>query len=79
MSEKVKQMLNRLKNLGPGLLVTAAFIGPGIAVFLLIVMNQTNLLREFKNGTFENILGGLVVLIAAALGMFQLVKALGVV
>lgn len=79
MSEKVKQMLNRLKNLGPGLLVTAAFIGPGIAVFLLIVMNQTNLLREFKNATFENVLGGLVVLIAAALGMFQLVKALGVV
>ena len=52
---------------------------PIIAVFLLIVMNRSNLLGEFKNGVVANILGAVVVLIVAGFGIFQILRALGVI
>jgi manganese transport protein len=52
---------------------------PVAAVFLLVVMNRGDLLREYKNGLLANILGAVVVLIAAGLGLFQIMKVIGVV
>ena len=52
---------------------------PIVAVFLLIVMNRTDLLGEFKNRAITNILGVSVVSIATFLGGFQLLKALGII
>jgi len=52
---------------------------PLIAVFLLVVMNRTDLLSEFKNGVLANLLGILVVLITSSLGIFQLLKVLKVI
>jgi len=52
---------------------------PLIAVFLLIVMNRSDLLAEFKNGIAANIFGILVVVITAGLGIFQLLKVFGII
>jgi len=52
---------------------------PVVAVFLLIVMNRSDLLREYKNGIVANILGAVVVLIVAGFGIFQILRALGVI
>jgi manganese transport protein len=52
---------------------------PLIAVFLLIVMNRRGLLGEHTNGILANTLGGIVVLTVTGLGVFQLLKAMGVV
>ncbi len=52
---------------------------PIVAVFLLIVMNRSDLLGEFKNGVVANVLGGIVVLIAAGLGTFRLMQVFGVI
>jgi manganese transport protein len=52
---------------------------PLIAIFLLVVMNRKELLGDYTNGVVANLLGVGVVLIATALGGFQLLKALGVV
>lgn len=41
---------------------------PLVAIFLLIVMNRTDLLGNFKNGVFGNVIGGIVVLVALFLG-----------
>ncbi len=49
---------------------------PVVAVFLLIVVNRRRLLGEHRNRAAANLLGGLVVLVAAALGVFQVLKAL---
>ena len=49
-----------------------------IAVFLLIVVNRSELLGSYKNGIAANLLGGSVVLIASGLGVFQLLRAFGV-
>jgi manganese transport protein len=51
---------------------------PVIAVFLLIVVNRSELLGSYKNGIAANLLGGSVVLIASGLGVFQLLRAFGV-
>lgn len=48
---------------------------PFVATFLLIVMNRRDLLGEHTNGIGSNLLGAGVVLIAMALGSFQLLKA----
>lgn len=50
---------------------------PVIAVFLLVVMNRHDLLGEHTNGVTANILGTVVVLIAAGLGVYQIMSALG--
>ena len=49
---------------------------PIIAVFLLFVMNRSDLLGEFRNGTLANILGGIIVLFAAVLGVRTIYFAL---
>ena len=50
---------------------------PIMAVFLLLVMNRSQLLGEDTNGWLANILGTLVVLVVSALGLFQLWTAYG--
>lgn len=52
---------------------------PFIAVFLLIVVNRADLLGAYKNGIIANVLGGAVVLVAAALGALKLLKVAGVI
>tara|TARA_B100000809_G_scaffold149323_1_gene146850 strand:+ start:253 stop:1452 length:1200 start_codon:yes stop_codon:yes gene_type:complete len=47
---------------------------PIVAVFLLIIMNRSDLLGEHRNKLLANVVGGLVVAIVAALGLFKLVK-----
>jgi Mn2+/Fe2+ NRAMP family transporter len=49
---------------------------PIIAVFLLFVMNRSDLLGEYRNGTVANILGGIIVLFAALLGVRTIYLAL---
>jgi Mn2+/Fe2+ NRAMP family transporter len=49
---------------------------PIIAVFLLFVMNRSDLLGEYKNGTVGNILGAIIVLFAAFLGIRTIYLAL---
>jgi NRAMP (natural resistance-associated macrophage protein)-like metal ion transporter len=49
---------------------------PIIAVFLLFVMNRSDLLGEFKNGTVGNILGVIIVVFAAVLGIRTIYFAL---
>ena len=46
---------------------------PMVAVFLLIVMNRSDLLGNFKNGLLGNVIGGIVVLVALFLGIRTLV------
>lgn len=41
---------------------------PMVAIFLLIVMNRSDLLGRYQNGVIGNILGGIVVLVALFLG-----------
>lgn len=45
---------------------------PFIALFLLIVVNRSDLLGEYKNGLMTNLLGGVVVLIATGLGGWKI-------
>lgn len=52
---------------------------PLVAVFLLIVMNRSDLLGEHVNGVIGNILGGIVVLVATFLGGYTLLTVFGVV
>jgi manganese transport protein len=52
---------------------------PIVAVFLLVVVNRKDILRKHANGVVANILGIVVILIAAGLGAFQVLKAAGVV
>lgn len=52
---------------------------PLVAVFLLVVMNRSGLLHEYKNGIIANILGIVVVSITAGLGIFQLLKVFGII
>jgi manganese transport protein len=49
---------------------------PLLAVFLLLVLNRRDLLGQYKNGVVANLLGGVVVLITAGLGTYQLLKLL---
>jgi len=52
---------------------------PLVAIFLLVVMNRGDLLGEFKNGVLANILGIIVVLFTAGLGIFQFLKVIGII
>ncbi len=51
---------------------------PLVAVFLLFAVNRSDLMGEHRNGTITNILGGIVVLIAAGIGARLILTALGV-
>ena len=50
---------------------------PLVAVFLLIVVNRRDLLGSHTNGIAANLMGGAVVLVAAGLGGFHILKAAG--
>lgn len=52
---------------------------PVVATFLLIVVNQADLLADFRNQAIANILGIGVVVIATLLGIFQVLKAIGAI
>ena len=52
---------------------------PVTAVFLLVVMNRKDLLGAHRNGVLANCLGGLVVIVASGLGLFQLARVFGLV
>ncbi len=52
---------------------------PVIAVFLLIVMNRSDVLGEYKNGPVANVLGAVVVLVVAGLGVFQILQTIGAI
>ncbi|MGW0828559.1 Nramp family divalent metal transporter [Streptomyces sp. NPDC002845] len=52
---------------------------PVIAVFLLVVMNRRDLLGDHRNNLTRNVLGGVVVLVATGLGVFNILRATGVV
>lgn len=45
---------------------------PLIAVFLIVAMNQEKILGRYKNGPLANTLGGFVVAVVSALGLFKL-------
>lgn len=51
---------------------------PLIAVFLLVVTNRRDILGEHANGVTANVLGTAVVLVAAGLGVYQILSAFGV-
>ena len=53
------------------------FLLPVVALFLLLVMNQSKLLGEHTNGLFANLLGAGVVLIAVGLGGVKLAGVFG--
>lgn len=57
---------------------TNGLLLPIIAVFLLVVMNRRDLLGEYRNRIVRNILGITVVLVATGLGVFNILRALGV-
>jgi Mn2+/Fe2+ NRAMP family transporter len=50
---------------------------PLIAVFLLIVVNRSDLLGRYRNGLVGNVLGSAVVLVALVLGGWQLLRISG--
>ncbi len=52
---------------------------PLIAVFLLVVVNKSKLMGEFKNGWLSNLLGVAVVLVVSGLGLYQLLRVFGVI
>jgi manganese transport protein len=52
---------------------------PLIAVFLLFVVNDPKLMGAFRNRAATNVLGALVVLVVAGLGVYQLARVLGLV
>jgi manganese transport protein len=52
---------------------------PVIGVFLLIAMNRSDKLGEYRNGILANILGAVVVLVVAGLGLNEILGAVGAV
>ena len=53
------------------------FLLPIIAVFLILVMNKKKILGQYTNNALANILGIVVVLTVAGLGLFKLGKVFG--
>lgn len=51
---------------------------PIIAVFLIVTMNRKSILGSHVNGPVSNLLGGVVVLIAAGFGLRLIMRALGI-
>lgn len=52
---------------------------PVIAIFLLFVMNRSDLLGDFRNGTIGNVIGGIVVAVATGLGLYSILSVFGVI
>ena len=68
-------------NLKPVLLITFAQVANGlllpvVSFFLIWIVNRSNLLGEYKNNLFQNILGGLIIIITLILGVKGIVTAL---
>lgn len=59
--------------------VTNAILLPVVAVFLIYVMNDRELLGEYRNSTVQNVLGGIVTLVVVWLGIRTLLSVAGVV
>ncbi|MFT5482625.1 MAG: manganese transport protein [Halieaceae bacterium] len=55
---------------------TNGFLLPVIAVFLLLVMNHSSVLGNYRNRLWSNIAGISVVLVVSGLGLFKLSKAI---
>jgi len=55
---------------------TNGILLPIVAVFLLIVMNRSDLLGRHANTTLANVLGGIVVLVATGLGFASLLDVI---
>ncbi|MGH8878318.1 MAG: NRAMP family divalent metal transporter, partial [Stackebrandtia sp.] len=51
---------------------------PIIAIFLLVVVNRKAVMGEHRNNLARNLAGGTVVLVATGLGIFSILKGLGV-
>ena len=51
---------------------TNGLLLPIIAIFLLIVMNKSKALGEFRNGLWSNLAGALVVSVVVGLGAYKL-------
>ena len=51
---------------------TNGLLLPIIAIFLLVVMNKSNALGEFKNTLLSNLAGVLVVSVVVGLGLYKL-------
>ncbi|WP_461482293.1 divalent metal cation transporter, partial [Porticoccus sp.] len=56
---------------------TNGFLLPIVAVFLLIVMNRSDLLGEYRNHLWANIFGVLVVIVVLGLSLFKLAQLAG--
>jgi len=52
---------------------------PLIAVFLLVVVNDSEIMGRFKNRRLTNVLGALVVLVVSGLGAYQLMRVAGLI
>ena len=53
------------------------FLLPIVAVFLLIIMNRSDLLGNYRNRLAANVLGVLVVLVVIGLSVFRLARVMG--
>jgi len=51
---------------------------PIVAVFLIYVMNDRDILGDFTNDTAQNVIGGLVTLVVVWLGIRTLLSVAGV-
>jgi Mn2+/Fe2+ NRAMP family transporter len=58
--------------------ITNGILLPVIAVYLLWIMNSSSMLGEYRNKLWSNSIGGIVVLIAIALGVKSIVSVLGI-
>ncbi len=56
--------------------LTNGLLLPFIAIFLLVVMNNSTMLKEYKNNKVHNIIGGIIILITLLLGAKSVVHAL---
>lgn len=59
--------------------VTNGILLPFIAIFLLKVMNSSNILGKWKNGPLANIMGGFVLVVAIVLGVKSIVTVFGMI
>ncbi|MEM1154412.1 MAG: Nramp family divalent metal transporter [Pseudomonadota bacterium] len=54
------------------------FLLPFCAIFLLLIMNRRDVLRDFVNKPWANVVGTVVVLVTVALGVMKLLSVIGV-
>jgi manganese transport protein len=59
--------------------VAGGILLPLIALFLLLVVNQSKLMGEFRNRLIANVLGGIVVVVTSGLGTMTLLRAFGAI